>query len=139
MEGWLRGGFRGVFVGFVGWNRGTLGGFLRLDVVYDAGDVAWFGRAGDYRGHAGCCRQPRGDDLGGHATGAEGGSGARDVGVEVGDVLDDFDRFCVWVGTRVLVVEAVNVGHEKEVVCLDHASGYGGKGVVVAEFDFRDR
>jgi hypothetical protein len=40
------------------------------------------------------------------------------------------------VGARVLVVEAVYVCHEEEVVCVDHGGCYGGEGVVVAEFDF---
>ena len=41
-------------------------------------------------------------------------------------------------GAGVLIVEAIDVCHEEEVVGLDHGGSDGGEGVVVAEFDFLD-
>lgn len=38
----------------------------------------------------------------------------------------------------VVGVETVDVGHEEEVVCVDHSCSDGGEGVIVAEFDFLD-
>ena len=34
----------------------------------------------------------------------------------------------------VLVIEAVDVCHEEEIVCLNHSCGDGGEGVIVTEF-----
>jgi hypothetical protein len=52
------------------------------------------------------------------------------------DVFDNLDGLCVGVGTGVVGVETVDVGHEEEVVCVDHSGGDGGEGVIVTELDF---
>ena len=41
--------------------------------------------------------------------------------------------------TGVFVVEAVDVSHEEEVVCLHHSGGYGREGIIIAKFDFLKR
>lgn len=43
------------------------------------------------------------------------------------------------VRSGVLVVETVDVGHEKQVIRLNHCRCYGREGVVVSEFDFLTR
>lgn len=58
------------------------------------------------------------------------------VNIQHGDVIDNFDWLCIRVGTRVVGVEAVDVGHKEEVVRVDHSSRDGREGVVVAEFNF---
>lgn len=64
--------------------------------------------------------------------------GGRTVGDEGGNVVDDFDGLGIGVGTRVLVVQAVDVGHEEQEVGVHHGGGDGGEGVVVAELDLGD-
>lgn len=54
---------------------------------------------------------------------------------DLGDVLDDPDRLRVRVFSRVVGVQAVDVGHEEKVVGVDHVGRDGGQGVVVAELD----
>lgn len=50
--------------------------------------------------------------------------------------MNDWDWFGIWICSWVQSVEAINVGHEKEIIRLNHGSCDGGKGIVVAEFDF---
>lgn len=52
--------------------------------------------------------------------------------------MDNFDGDCIWISSGVLVIETVDIGHEKEVLGLDHGCCYGGEGVIVAEADFLD-
>lgn len=58
------------------------------------------------------------------------------VNVQRGYVIDNFDWLCIWVRTRVVGVETVDVSHEEEVIRIDHPSRNSREGVVVAEFDF---
>ena len=63
--------------------------------------------------------------------------GLRTVCYERADVLDHLDGVGVGVGPRVLVVQAVDVGHEEEQVRVHHGGGDGREGVVVAKLDLR--
>lgn len=58
------------------------------------------------------------------------------VNIQHRDVIDNFDWLCIWVRTRIIGVEAVDIGHEEEIVRIDHPSCNGREGVVVAEFNF---
>lgn len=53
-----------------------------------------------------------------------------------GNVLDDPDRFGVGVLSRVISVEAVDVGHEEEIVGVNNIGGDGTQGIVVSKPDF---
>lgn len=67
-----------------------------------------------------------------------------DVGKEltisdnVCDVLHNLNGLRVWVGARVLVIETIDVCHEKQMVGVDHGSRNGRQGVVITELDFGD-
>ncbi|KAF7513430.1 hypothetical protein GJ744_008724 [Endocarpon pusillum] len=98
----------------------------RFGVSDDLGDVARPRGAGDDGGDAGGGGEARGDDLGRHAARAEGGAGRRHVGREAADVGDDGDRLRVRVAARILVVQAVDVRHQEEVVGIDHGGRDGG-------------
>lgn len=136
----LRQGVLGVVVVVVPVGVGVVrpGRLDGLDVLGDLADVARVGGAGDDGGHAGRGGQARGDELGRHAARAEGGAGRGGVGVYGCYVLHHLDglgvRVCAWV----LVVQAVDVGHEKQEVRVDHACCDGRQGVVVSKLDLRD-
>ena len=69
-------------------------------------------------------------------SGGHGGEGTEHtISLQGVNVVDDFDRFCVGIRARVLGVETVDVGHQEEVVSVDHGGCDGGEGVVVAELD----
>lgn len=131
VEGGQRGGGRVVDL------RGQGGGGAAgLDVLGDLVDVAGVGGAGDDGGDAGGGGEAGGYDLGGHAACAQGGAGLGDVGNESANVFDNLDRLGVRVGSGVLIIKTVDVGHEEEQISVDHGGGDGGQSVVVTKLDF---
>lgn len=86
--------------------------------------------------HASGSGKTGGNDFRGHTASAEGRTGAGDVGFKGGDIFHYLDRLSVSVDTRILIVEAVHIRHEEEIICLDHPRGDGREGIIVAKFDF---
>lgn len=99
-------------------------------------DISRVGGASDDRCHASGSSETSSDDFRGHAAGAEGGTGGGDVSCDGRYVFHHFDGLSVSMDTGILVIEAVHIRHEEEVICLDHASGDGREGIIVAKFDF---
>lgn len=99
-------------------------------------DIPRFRRACDDCSHSSGGSEASGDNFRGHSSSAERGAGSGYVDRQSGDICYYFDGQRGRVDTGVFVVEAVDVGHEEEVVCLHHSGGYGREGIVVAKFDF---
>ena len=53
-------------------------------------------------------------------------------------VIHNLNGACVGVSPGVLVVEAVDVGHEEKHVCVDHGGRDRREGIVVAKLNFRN-
>lgn len=70
------------------------------------------------------------DDLRGHP-------GSHTICYQSPDVFDHLDGMGVGMGTRVFVVQTVDVGHEEKKVRVDHGGCDGREGVVVAKLDLR--
>ena len=87
--------------------------------------VAGLGGARDDGRHAGRGGEARGHELRRHAAGAKGGAGGRDVDGEARGVGDDLDGQRIGVGAWVGGVEAVDVGHEEEVISVYHGGSDG--------------
>ena len=57
------------------------------------------------------------------------------ISLESSNILDHFNGFGIWITSRVLVVQAVNVCHQEQHVGMDHGGSDGRKGIVVAKLD----
>ena len=104
----------------------------------DVRNVAGLGRFCDDGRGAGRCSEAGSGDFGGHAACAEGRAAGGDVHRELLYVIDHENGLCVRKFAWVLVVEAVNVGHEKKVVSVNHGSSDGRKCVIITELDLGD-
>lgn len=64
------------------------------------------------------------------------GGGARRTSLaHFSNVLNDADRLGVWVLARIVGVETVDIGHQEEVVRVNHIGRDGRQRVVVAKLD----
>jgi len=61
----------------------------------------------------------------------------RTIGHELSNVFYHLDRLCIGVRPRVLVIQAVDIGHEEEDVGVHHGGRDGRQCVIVAKLDFR--
>lgn len=61
------------------------------------------------------------------------------ISLEDGEVVDDFNGLCIGVGSRILVVQTVDICHEEQQIRVNHGCSDGREGIVVAKLDFRNR
>lgn len=104
----------------------------------DGQNVLGFGAARDDGRDARGRGQVGRDQLGHHAAGAERRARRRhgDLFAEPFDVVAHQDGARVRVRARVVGVQTVDVGHQEQVVGLDHAGRDGRERIVVTKFDF---
>ena len=104
-----------------------------------ADDVENISRAGgaSYDGsHASGSGKAGGNDFRRHAASTQRRTGGGDVGFKGGYIFHHLDRLSVSGDARILIVEAVHIRHEEQIICLDHPGGDGREGIIVAKFDF---
>lgn len=57
------------------------------------------------------------------------------ISLEGSNVLNHFNGFGIWVASRILVVQAVNICHQEQHVCMNHGGSDGRESIVVAKLD----